>query len=324
MDNAIAQNGDWSLGSGQDFRGEQPRNFTTVVLDALVARFEKAKIESDRTVNWERPGTNFAEILDLARSVDIVIAVVGDIPKYIGEYKSTATLELQGPQKDLLKELAELSTPLIIDIISSKPLVLPKSAIAHASAIIQQFSPGMLGGAAFARVLAGDVNPSGKLPISIPYHVGQLPVYYNTVRGAHASGYVDTRTGARWSFGYGLSYSIFQYLNATINGNLFGKEDDIVVVVRIQNNSPRTGIETVQLYVADLITSATWPEHELKAYKRVEIKGNSVVDVELKIKASDCSIVNAGGERVVEPGKFMFRVGPSSSNLAFELPATIA
>jgi beta-glucosidase len=320
----IAQNGDWSLGSGQDFRGQQPRDLTTVVLAGMSGRFTKATVTADRTVNWGASDPDLDRVLLLARKADLVLAVVGDHPKYIGERKSTATLELQCAQSLLLKGLANLTTPLIIDVISSKPLVLPKAALRRASAIIQQFSPGMLGGWAFAEVLAGDCNPGGRLPISIPRHVGQLPVFYNRVRGAHAVDYADMRGDAEWPFGFGLTYSTFEYVNASLDKRLYGKEDDIAIVVWVRNTSERDGVEVVQAYVADLITSATWPAQELKGYARMSIAAGKIAAAKIVVRAAECSIVNAEGVRVVEPGEFEMRVGASSTAIHFKIQFTIA
>jgi beta-glucosidase len=229
-----------------------------------------------------------------------------------------------GNQESLLEAIAYLHIPFIIDIMSSKPMVLPDHVIGRASAIIQQFSPGMLGGLAFANVLSGLVNPSGKLTISIPYHVGQIPVYYNQIKGHHGRKYVDLPEEPRWPFGYGLSYSKYAYIHASLDRDIYGKEDTIYLTIAVKNEGPYDGIEIVQVYVADLVTSVMWPDQELKAFRRIHLKNNEEVKVVIEIKARDCSIVNAKGKRVVEPGDFEIRIGRASNDIVYRLPFAIA
>jgi beta-glucosidase len=321
----IAQNGDWSLGSGQDFTGEQPPWLTVDVAAGVKERFPNATVLSHPRPpikDWEKYDVNRA--IEASKAANLIIVVVGDQPKYCGEYKSTATLRLVGNQEALLEAVLGLHIPFVLDIMSSKPLVIPERFIQAASAVIQQFSPGMLGGLAFAKVLAGEVNPSGKLSISMPCHVGQTPVYYNQVGGQHGPKYVDLPDEPKWAFGYGLSYSTYRYAEAFLDNDIYGKEDMIRVSVRVRNEGPYDGIEIVQFYVADLIASVTWPEQELKAYERVTLKANEERRVVVEIRAGDCSIVNAYGERVVEPGEFELRVGNASNSILFRLPFTIA
>jgi beta-glucosidase len=195
--------------------------------------------------------------------------------------------------------------------------------IEAASAIIAQFTPGMLGGTAFAEAIVGDINPSGKLTISMPRHVGQVPVYYNKVRGQHGGSYSDLSYDPAWAFGHGLSYSNFVYSDAKLNKEVFGRDDEIVVSLVVTNKGPLDGTEIVQIYVADLVTSATWPEQELKAFEKVTIKSGGSEPLKIVIKAADCSIVNYEGERVVENGKFELRVGAASDNIILKLPFAI-
>jgi beta-glucosidase len=229
-----------------------------------------------------------------------------------------------GNQEALLEEIADLEIPFIIDIMSSKPVILPDRVIDAASVIFQQFSPGMLGGLAFANALAGVVNPSGRLPISIPYHTGQLPVYYNQIKGQHGQKYVDLPQDPRWAFGYGRSYSKFEYHDASLDKAIYGKEDLITLTMAVKNSGPYNGTEIVQIYVADLVTSVTWATQELKAFRRVQINVDEDVKLVFTVKASDCSIVNAEGFRVVEPGDFEIRIGRASNKIVFALPFTIA
>jgi beta-glucosidase len=224
---------------------------------------------------------------------------------------------------DLLNALVDLKKPFVIDLISSKPLILPQNVIDGARAIIAQFSPGMLGGTAFAEALAADINPSGKLTITIPAAIGQIPVYYNLIRGQHGDRYADLSEKPQWAFGHGLSYSTFQYSGASLNKNVFSADEDIIVTVTISNKGPYDGAEIVQIYISDIVASVTWPDQELKAFQRVDVPANQATQVKLVIKSSDCTIVTPDGDRVVEPGDFELRIAQASDNVVVRLPFSI-
>lgn len=294
-DNPINQCGDWSLGTGQaNVPKQHPRRCTVTPKDALAEKF----------ILVDNPG-----------EADMIVAAVGDQPKYWGEFKSTATLELQDGQNQLLAEVADTNKPFVIAVISSKPVLLPAAVREKANAIIQQFSPGMLGGQALAEALAGELNPSGRLTVSIPYHVGQQPIYYMQPRGQHGDRYADLTQQPLYPFGYGLGYSEFEYESVTTDRTVYGPEDSIKVLVSVRNTGKRDGVEVVQAYVSDEITSATWVDQELKGYARIRIPAGETRTAVIVIPASSCSIVNAAGERVVEPGEFELRIGKSSRNI---------
>jgi beta-glucosidase len=210
------QLGDWTLGSSQHLpeAGKQPREKTTTVLDGI-----RALASAGTSIRYER-GCSIVDddlsgipaALAAAQTADVVVAVVGDHLKFIGETQSTATLELQGGQVALLDELAKTGKPIIIVLVNSKPLVLPPAA-KRAAAILEGFNSGMEGGRALAEALFGQLNPSGKLTISIPVHVGQQPVFYSQVRGQHGNRYADLTQEPLFPFGHGLSYTQYRYSN---------------------------------------------------------------------------------------------------------------
>ncbi len=204
------QLGDWTLGTSQHPKeaGKQPREKTTTVLDGI-----RALAPAGCSVRYERGCSIVDDDLSgiptavaAAQASDVVVAVVGDHLNFIGETQSTATLELQGGQVALLDALEQTGKPLVIVLVNSKPLVLPPSA-KRAAAIFECFNPGMEGGRALAEALFGQLNPSGKLTISIPVHVGQQPVFYSQVRGQHGSRYADLTQEPLFPFGHGLSYT---------------------------------------------------------------------------------------------------------------------
>ena len=184
-DNALAQLGDWSLGTGQAGGGEtHPRETVVTVLDGIKQRFKGEVLYSPGCSvkdNAEHDIEQIEEAVSIAEKADVVVLVLGDQHHLVGEAKSTATLELQGGQLELVEALKETGKDLIVVLINSKPLVLPKT-VYEAAAVIEQFNPGMLGGTALAELLFGDLNFTGKLTISFPYHVGQQPV--STLRSA--------------------------------------------------------------------------------------------------------------------------------------------
>lgn len=314
-DNDLDQLGDWTLGASQydASLGKQPRECTQTVLDGMrrvaPAGCRVAFAEGCSGVTAEREGIEAAAAL-AARS-DVAVVVVGDGLPFIGETLSTATLELQGGQLALLEALGKTGTPLVVVLINSKPMVLPPSVLG-AAAIIEAFNPGMAGGTAIAEILWGSVNPSGKLCVSIPRHVGQQPVFYSQVRGQHGTRYADLTQEPQFPFGFGLSYTTFRYGNLEVLTPQLQTGQAAEVAVDVTNSGERVGDEIVQLYVADEVTSVTWVNHALKAFQRVSLQPGETRRVRFSVPFEAFSLVDADGRRVVEPGGFEVQVGPCS------------
>ena len=252
-----------------------------------------------------------AEAVAAAQRADYVIAVVGDNVSLIGEYCSTATLELLGGQVALLEALAATGTPMIVVLLNSKPAVLPDVALT-AAALIQAFNPGMRGGRAVAELILGLIEPSGRLPVSFARHVGQQPVYYNVLRGQHGDRYADLTQDPQFAFGEGLSYSTVEYTNLIVHTPNAAPNATIQAEVTLTNTGARPTLETIQVYVSDLFTTVTWAEKELKSYRQVLVGPGETVTVALQLPAASCTLVTADCRRIVEPGKFALLVGPSS------------
>ncbi|GAA2732125.1 glycoside hydrolase family 3 N-terminal domain-containing protein [Pedococcus aerophilus] len=346
-DDAQTQLGDWAGSSGQaDWIMEgHPRDMITTVLDGL-----RAAVPDDWTVSHARgadiltlaadPAGEFfpdgqprpqvaapcapdaaliEEAVVAAAEADVVVAVVGDRIELVGEGRSTATLELVGGQVALLDALAATGTPLVVVLLASKPLVLPGSAL-DAAAVVWVANPGMQGGRAVAELLLGEIEPSGRLPISFARHVGQQPTYYNQVRGQHGDRYADLTQRPAYAFGEGLSYTTVEYTDLVLEGDATGEGGtaaypiDGVVRARVtlSNKGTRPSLETVQVYVRDLVTSASWADKELKSFTQVVVEPGQSVPVAVAVPVSACSIVDAAGRRVVEPGRFELLVGSSS------------
>ena len=314
-DDALQQLGDWSLGSPQHppEAGQQPREKTTTVLDAV-----RALAPAGTSVRYERGGSIVDDDLSgipaavaAAQAADVVVAVVGDHLKFIGEEKSTATLELQGGQVALLDALAKTGKPMVLVLVNSKPLVLPPSA-KRAAAILEGFNPGMEGGRAVAEAVFGQLNPSGKLTISIPVHVGQQPVFYSQVRGQHGTRYADLTQEPLFPFGHGLSYTQYRYSNLQLAAPTLARGQAAAVSVAVENAGRRAGDEIVQVYVSDVVTSVTWVGKALKGFARVHLEPGEKKTVRVALPWEAFQIVDAEGRGVVEPGEFEILVGPSS------------
>lgn len=314
-DDDLQQLGDWTLGASQHpaSAGKQPRECTATVLDGVralapagvqVLHAPGCSITSD-----SRDG--IAEAVAAAQAADVVLAVVGDHLAFIGETLSTATLELQGGQVALLDALAATGKPMVVVLINSKPMVLPPSA-KQAAAIVELFNPGMEGGTALAEALFGLLNPSGKLTISIPVHVGQQPVFYSQVRGQHGTRYADLTQEPLFPFGHGLSYTRYTYANLRTSTDTLVPGQPLAVQVDVSNAGARDGVEVVQVYVSDVLTSATWVNQALKGFARVALAAGETKTVTVELPWRSFEIVNAAGQPVVEPGEFDIRVGPSS------------
>ncbi len=252
-----------------------------------------------------------AEAVAAAHAADYVVAVVGDTIALTGEGCSTATLELQGGQVALLDALVATGTPVIVVLVHSKPAVLPPSALG-AAALVEAFNPGMRGGRAIAELVLGLIEPAGRLPISVPRHVGQQPVYYNQVRGQHGDRYADLTQDPLFVFGEGLSYTSVEYSHLEVLDDVVVPDGVVRARVTLTNTGTRPALETVQAYVSDLVTSVTWAEKELKGWRQVHVPPGERVTVTIEVPAAACSLVTADGRRVVEPGQFDLLVGPSS------------
>ena len=272
------------------------------------------------------------EAVENARQSDLIVAVVGDVIQAIGEGCSTATLELFGGQNALIDALSnvarETGKPFVVVLVSSKPQVLPASVIGTNGVIVDETpaegtsallwapSPGMKGGQAIAEIILGETEPSGRLPITFPRHAGQLPVYYNQIRGQHGNRYADLTQDPAFAFGEGLSYTTFEYGEPTVTNvpesGMFAETDTVHAEITLTNTGDRKGTEVVQLYIGDIVTSYSWTDRELKAFQRVELEPGESKTVAFDIPVSDCTIVDSEANRIVEPGEFEVLIGHSS------------
>lgn len=245
------------------------------------------------------------------RSTDTVILDGHVADMDCGEGYDRATISLSGVQDKLIEVVAATGKPLVIVFIEGRPL-LKNTAVANGNAVMTAFYPGQEGGNAIADVIFGDYNPAGRLPISQPRSVGQVPVFYSQPKQRD---YIDCQSSPLFPFGYGLSYTNFDYNNMNININ---PDYNVLVSVDVRNTGDHDGDEVVQLYIRDEFASSAPPEKLLKGFKRVFIQRGETKTVTFSLKPRDFSTLNNDLEWEVEPGDFTIMVGASSDDIRVE------
>jgi beta-glucosidase len=268
--------------------------------------------------------SGIAAAVAAARDADVVVLAIGEEGFQTGEGRSQVDVGLKGLQLELLRAVAEVNANLVAVVMSGRPLVLTEVA-ERAPAILEAWHLGSQAGHAIADVLFGDYNPSGKLPVSFPRHVGQEPLYYNhkpTGRGEPAFGgmvfwshYTDAPNTPLFPFGHGLSYTTFEYSNLRLGAGEMAMRDTLTVEVTLTNSGGRPGTEIVQLYVRDRFASYTRPVKELKGFRKVTLDPGESRVVSFALGSDDLAFYGADGGWSAEPGAFEVFVGGSSVEL---------
>ena len=264
----------------------------------------------------------FAEALDAARKADVVIAVLGEASSMSGEAASRATLGLPGVQEQLLDEILKAKKPVAVVLMNGRPLAIP-GIHERATAVLETWFAGVEGGNAVADVLFGDVNPSGKLPATFPYSVGQIPLYYNHKNTGRPpvdsvkwnSKYIDSPSIPLYPFGYGLSYTRFVYRSLTLEKLRISPGEHLTVSVEVLNAGDRQGEEAVQLYIRYLAGSVTRPVKELRGFVKISLRPGEARTVNFILTPASLSMLNPAMKRVVEPGAFLVQVGGNSRDV---------
>jgi beta-glucosidase len=263
-----------------------------------------------------------------AARAEVAIVVVGEsqrpvrgAPATDGEGFDAATLELTGRQEELVKAVQATGTPTVVVLVNSRPLAVRWLA-QHVPAILEAWLPGERGGQAVAEILFGDANPSGKLPVTVPRHAGQLPVYYNAkkskrywVRRGWTHAYVDLEPTPLYPFGHGLSYTRFRYSDLQLSARTIAPTERIEVKLRLTNLGNRPGAETVQLYLEDVVSSVSTPIQELRGFAKLTLSPGESRTCAFQLSPEDLSLYDAELKRVVEPGWFRVMVGSSSQDI---------
>ena len=326
------------IGPNADDAKNQLGDYTSnTVLQHIVTVLEgiKAKVSPSTKVTYVKGcnvvGTGLDEIAkarDAAKSADVAIVVVGentwDTPDKLGtdgEGYDVATLELTGLQEDLVKAVQSSGTPTVVVLLSGRPLAI-RWIDGNVPSILEAWMCGEMGGTAVADVLFGDHNPEGRLPVTFPRHAGQLPVYYNFkpskeywITQGWGRPYADMDPQPLYPFGYGLSYTKFEYSDLRIREKTIGPGGTVHLAVSIRNVGPRKGVEVAQLYIRDVLSSVTTPVKRLRGFRKVALESGEKSDVEFTLGPDDLSLLNRHLERVVEPGDFEVMIGASSRDI---------
>jgi beta-glucosidase len=266
--------------------------------------------------------TSFAAAIEAVKKADAAVVVVGEESSMSGEAASRATLGLPGIQEQLVAELAKLGKPLVVVLFNGRPLAL-SGIQTGVPAILETWFSGIEGGNAIADVLFGDAVPSGKLPVTFPCSVGQIPLYYNhknTGRPAvdsvkYTSKYLDQSHEPLYPFGYGLSYTRFTYRDLKLSAQRIRAKQNLSLSVEVTNSGSRAGVEVVQLYLHDLTGSFTRPVKELKGFTKVALRPGEKSVVTFILTAESLSMLDRNFKPVVEPGAFEVQVGGNSRDV---------
>ena len=274
----------------------------------------------------------FPAALAAARAADVALLFLGEEQILSGEAHSRAFLNLPGAQEQLVEEIARTGKPIVTIILAGRPLTF-STAAAQSAAVIYGWHPGTMGGPAIAGVLFGERAPSGRLPITFPRTVGQVPIYYahlNTGRPASAgelgiptgnpvepqgytSKYLDVDFTPEYPFGFGLSYTTFTYSRPRVAPAAMPRGGSVSVSAEIANTGPREADEVAQLYVRDLVASVARPVRELKGFRRLHLKPGEKQTVSFTLSEKDLAFYNEAMQLAAEPGEFDVWIAPDSS-----------
>ncbi|GLL52663.1 beta-glucosidase [Bacteroides finegoldii] len=269
--------------------------------------------------------TLLKEALQTADRADVIVAALGECSEMSGESASRTTLEIPDAQRDLLKALVKTGKPIVLLLFTGRPLVLTEEAV-NIPSILNVWFGGSEAGDAIADVLFGKVNPSGKLTTSFPRSVGQLPLYYNShntsrpdpdknVFNRYTSNYLEDSNEPLYPFGYGLSYTHFQYDNMVLSSNVLKKGEKLIVSVIVTNKGNYDGCEVVQLYLHDIYADVVRPVKELKDFKRIFLKKGESREVRFVITEEDLKFYNSNLQYIYETGDFEVMVGTNSRDV---------
>lgn len=318
------------------FDGE--KEHTQTPLAAIKEMYgNKVKVIFEKGLDYSRDKntTGIARAVNAARQADAVVVFVGEESILSGEAHSLANLNLQGAQSQLIKELAATGKPVVTVVMAGRQLVIADE-VKVSDAMLYSFHPGTMGGPAIADILFGKVNPSGKTPVTFPRMSGQVPIYYaqhKTGRPANPtemlideipveagqtsvgcrSFYLDAGNSPLFPFGYGLSYTTFEYSNLSLASDKLTAQDTLSISFTLKNTGKYDGTEVVQLYVQDKVGSVTRPVKELKRFQRVTLKAGESTQVSLNLPVSELAFWGYDMNYTVEPGDFTLWVGSNSA-----------
>jgi len=318
-DDRVSMLGSWSCAGREE-------DVVTVLSGIRQAASSKTKVIYEMGCQVDDASlSNFNKAVKTARTADVVILVLGEKGWMSGEGYSRSTLDLPGDQEKLALEIAETGKPVVAVLMNGRPLSIGKLND-RIPAILEAWFPGIQAGRAVADILFGDANPAGRLTVTFPHTVGQVPMYYNhRNRGRpaadnvnHSAKYQDAPIRPLYAFGYGLSYSQFAYSNLHIIPEKPMNEEKIIIKMDVQNTSQVDGEEVVQLYIQDPVAGVARPVKMLKGFCRVPLKAGKVKTVEFGLPVSQLAYYEPGMMHGVEPGEFRVMIGGSSEDIRLQ------
>jgi len=303
--------GDWVF--------EQPRTNYKTILDGIQA------LSEERNVHYVDVGWNLRELDDsaidkaiaVAKDMDLIILALGEDSfrqhwkeKTAGENRDRMDISLWGKQQYLMEELKKSGRPIVVVLINGRPLATPWLE-EHVDAILEAWEPGSFAGQAIAEILYGKVNPSGKLPMTIPRHVGQIPIYYYQKPSQYSHPFIDGAKEALYDFGYGLSYTDFKYSALSCPESIrYGER--LQVTLTVENTGDMAGEEVVQLYLRDDFSTTTRPVKLLVGFQRLQLEKGEKKTVSFSLDKEVFGYYDSRGKYMFEPGSFTFMAGGSS------------
>ncbi len=319
------------------FDGDKAHAQTPLVALQKMYGAENIRYVQGLTHSRDESHDNFKAAYKAAKKSDIILFFAGEEAILSGEAHSRADIRLPGAQERLIRKLHKAGKPIVLIIMAGRPITIDH-VLPNVSAVVMAWHPGTMAGPAVADILSGKENFSGRLPVTWPKTVGQIPIYYNhtnTGRPADStsfvgikdipieawqsslgnnSHYLDAGYTPQYPFGYGLSYTRFIYGNTTIEKNLLAASDSLIVTTTIKNTGSCSGIETMQLYVQDVTASLVRPVRELKAFTQVELKAGETKTVRFAVAVSELGFYNNEGVYLIEPGTFNLWVAPDAAS----------
>ncbi len=289
----------------------------------------KAKVSAQTKVVYakgcdvkDESAVGFQEAVNLAKQSDVALVFVGELHEMVGEAASRSSLDLPGRQLELVQAIHATGKPTIVVLVNGRPLTIGW-IVNHVPAILESWMGGSQSGNAIADILFGDVNPSGKLPVTFPRAVGQSPMYYNYMNtgrppeaeNRYTSKYLDVPWTPLFPFGHGLSYTKFRISNPQLSAQRIDTNGKLTVSVEVENVGARVGDEVVQLYIRDPVATMTRPVKELKGFQRVTLKPSEKRRVEFVLGHEHLGFWNREMRYVVEPGEFRVMVGSNSADV---------
>lgn len=329
MNDSINLNGEWA--------GLGDRNRSVPIFKGLSDKYKGSSVNliyAEGSKLSETSAEQIKEAVSVADSADIIITAMGESFHWSGEAAVRTDIRLPKPQRELLKALRETGKPIVLISLSGRPLDLSWED-ENMDAILQAWFPGTQGGHGIADVIAGDYNPSGRLVISFPRNVGQVPIYYNQKNTGrpvdpadesvdYKSNYLDVSITPLYPFGYGLSYTTYQISNVKLDKtSMYAMNDSIIVTANVQNSGSRDGNLVVQLYVRDLVGSTTRPVKELKGFEVVPLKAGESKDVTFKLASEDLAFYGIDMVKKTEPGVFKLWIAQSSADDSNEVEFSV-